>query len=152
MFTRHYCSHILITWNRPDSRSASTVFTKSVCSVVTRSTRMLLSTIICWYTRSHFPLCCLHRSNAEESYHLAKYQQTENSTTTAASRPDLALYLGIYGGLVVGLFFLSLFSIELYYTLTVVASKTLYDEMLSSLMRAPMYFFDNNSIGERTLT
>lgn len=71
---------------------------------------------------------------------------------TALSRPDLALYLGIYGGLVLGLFFLSLFSIELYYTLTVVASKTLYDKMLSSLMRAPMYFFDNNSIGEDALT
>ncbi|XP_020609632.1 multidrug resistance-associated protein 4-like isoform X3 [Orbicella faveolata] len=86
-------------------------------------------------------------SNAEESYHLAKYQQTENSTTTAASKPDLALYLGIYGGLVVGLFLLSLICIELYYTLTVVASKNLYDKMLTSLMRAPMYFFDNNSIG-----
>lgn len=95
-------------------------------------------------------MLCSHRSNAEESYHLATYQQTENSTTTAASRPDLGLYLGIYGGLVVGLFLLSLFSIELYYSLTVVASKNLYDKMLSSLMRAPMYFFDNNSIGEDT--
>ena len=103
------------------------------------------------YTITFSFMLCFHRSNAEESYHLAKYQQTENSTTTAASRPDLALYLGIYGGLVVGLFFLSLFSIELYYTLTIVASKTLYDKMLSSLMRAPMYFFDNNSIGEDSL-
>lgn len=114
---------------------------------------MLLCPFIYYYTRSHIHLyfaLCLHRSNAEESYHLAKYQETVNSTTTAASKPDLALYLGIYGGLVVGLFFLSLFSIELYYTLTVVASRTLYDKMLSSLMRAPMYFFDNNSIGEDT--
>lgn len=95
-------------------------------------------------------MLCLLRSNAEESYHLAKYQQTENSTTTAASKPDLALYLGIYGGLVVGLFLLSLICIELYYTLAVVASKNLYDKMLTSLMRAPMYFFDNNSIGEDT--
>lgn len=95
-------------------------------------------------------MLCPHRSNAEESYHLTKYQQTENSTTTAASKPDLVLYLGIYGSLVVGLFVLSLFSIELYYTLTVVASKNLYDKMLSSLMRAPMYFFDNNSIGKNT--
>ena len=93
---------------------------------------------------------CLHRSNEEESYHLTTYQQPENATTTAASRPDLALYLGIYGGLVAGLFLLSLFSIELYYSLTVVASKNLYDKMLSTLMRAPMYFFDNNSIGENT--
>lgn len=96
-------------------------------------------------------MLCPHRSNAEESYHLTKYQQTENSTTTAApGPPDLVLYLGVYGGLVVGLFVLSLFAIELYYTLTVVASKNLYDKMLSSLMRAPMYFFDNNSIGKNT--
>ena len=93
----------------------------------------------------------LHRSNAEESYHLAKYQQTDNSTLTSAPRRDLALYLGTYGGLVGGLFVLSLFSIELYYTLSVVASKTLYDKMLSSLMRAPMYSFDNNSIGVDSL-
>ena len=102
------------------------------------------------YTITFSFMLCLDRSNAEESYHLAKYQHTENSTLTAASRPDLTLYLGIYGGLVVGLFVISLFSIELYYTLTIVASKNLYDKMLSGLMRAPMYFFDNNSIGEDT--
>lgn len=91
---------------------------------------------------------CLHRSNAEESYSLAKNQQNWNSTTTEASRPDLSLYLGIYGGFVIGLFLLCLFSTELFYTLTIVASRNLYDKMLSSLMRAPMYFFDNNSIGK----
>lgn len=106
--------------------------------------------VLLFSTFKFFFMLCLLRSNAEESYHLAKYQQTENSTTTAASKPDLALYLGIYGGLVVGLFLLSLICIELYYTLTVVASKNLYDKMLTSLMRAPMYFFDNNSIGEDT--
>jgi len=49
--------------------------------------------------------------------------------------------------MVVGLFLLCLFCIELFYTMTIVASRKLYDTMLSSLMRAPMYFFDNNSIG-----
>lgn len=91
---------------------------------------------------------CLHRSNAEESYYVAKNQQHGNSTATEASRPDLGLYLGIYGGFVIGLFLLCLFSTELFYSLTIVASRNLYDKMLSSLMRAPMYFFDNNSIGE----
>lgn len=93
---------------------------------------------------------CVCRSNAEESYYIATKQHNGNSTTTEASRPDLGLYLGIYGGFVVGLFLLCLFSTELFYTLTTVASRNLYDRMLSSLMRAPMYFFDNNSIGENT--
>ena len=89
----------------------------------------------------------MNRSIAEESYHLAKNIRG-NSTTTKASRPDRGLFLGIYGGMVLGLIFLCLFCLELFYAMTVTASRTLYDKMLSSLLRAPMYFFDNNSIGE----
>ena len=77
--------------------------------------------------------------------------QTGNSTASAASEPDRGLLLGVYGGFVIGLFLLCLFSTELFYTLTVVASRNLYEKMLSSLLRASMYFFDNNSIGEERL-
>lgn len=77
--------------------------------------------------------------------------QIGNSTASAASEPDRGLLLGVYGGFVIGLFLLCLFSTELFYTLTVVASRNLYEKMLSSLLRAPMYFFDNNSIGEERL-
>ncbi|XP_027046092.1 multidrug resistance-associated protein 4-like isoform X2 [Pocillopora damicornis] len=86
-------------------------------------------------------------SNTEESYFVAIMLQTGNSTASAASEPDRGLLLGVYGGFVIGLFLLCLFSTELFYTLTVVASRNLYEKMLSSLLRAPMYFFDNNSIG-----
>lgn len=86
-------------------------------------------------------------SNTEESYFVATMLQSSNSTATAVSKPDRSLLLGIYGVLVIGLFLLCLFSTELFYTLTVVASRNLYDKMFNSLLRAPMYFFDNNSIG-----
>ena len=131
------------------------------CSSVTRSITRLISirrAFIDNIVRLHVHVYVitfsftlwLHRSNAEESYHLTKVQQNGNSTTTESSgRPDLGLYLGVYGGFVIGLFLLCLFSTELFYSLTIVASRNLYDKMLSSLMRAPMYFFDNNSIGEK---
>lgn len=87
----------------------------------------------------------IFRSNAEESYYIAT---TGNSTSSVVSEPNRGVFLGIYGSMVLGLLFLCLFCIELFYAMTIVASKTLHSNMLSSLMTASMYFFDNNSIGE----
>lgn len=83
----------------------------------------------------------------EESYHLAS-NIVSNSTAVQPTRADRGVFLGTYGGMVVGLFFLCLLSVELFFVMTIVASRTLHDNMLSTLIRAPMYFFDNNSIGE----
>lgn len=91
----------------------------------------------------------VHRSNAEESYYLASNADV-NSTAAKPSTPDRGLFLNIYGSMVVGLILLCLFCIELFYGMTIVASRSLHDSMLSTLMRAPMYFFDNNSIGENS--
>lgn len=87
----------------------------------------------------------------EESYHLAS-NVVSNSTAVQPTRAEQGAIesksLGTYGGMVVGLFFLCLLSVELFFVMTIVASRTLHDNMLSTLIRAPMYFFDNNSIGE----
>lgn len=71
----------------------------------------------------------------------------KSSNMSMPTRPNRDYYLGVYAALVFGLVVLSIICLELYNVMTIVASRNLHLRMLTSTMRATMYFFDNNSIG-----
>lgn len=74
---------------------------------------------------------------------------TSNSTSTSeVEELDRDLYLGIYAVFVICLLFFTLLRTQLFFKLTIVASRKLHLRMFSALLRAPSYFFDTNSIGE----
>lgn len=56
-------------------------------------------------------------------------------------------FIYIYGGLVLALFFLALSRSMLFYKLTMICSQKLHDSIFSSVVRAPMRFFDTNTGG-----
>lgn len=86
------------------------------------------------------------RCNEEEKYLIA--MQSANESTSANVEPlDRDLYLGIYSIFVVGLVFFTLLRTQLFFKLTIVASRILHMRMFTALLRAPCYFFDTNSIG-----
>lgn len=75
--------------------------------------------------------------------------ETSNSTSTSEVQElDRDLYLGIYAVFVICLLFFTLLRTQLFFKLTIVASRMLHLRMFSALLRAPSYFFDTNSIGE----
>ena len=94
-------------------------------------------------------LCCNScRCNEEEQYLIA-ISETSNSTSTSdVQELDRDLYLGIYAVFVICLLFFTLLRTQLFFKLTIVASRMLHLRMFSALLRAPSYFFDTNSIGE----
>lgn len=57
------------------------------------------------------------------------------------------IYLGIYAALVVGLFIFTIARTEMFFGLSVAASRKFHQGMFSCVIRAPSYFFDTNSIG-----
>ena len=85
------------------------------------------------------------RCNKEEKYLIA---QPANSTSGEVEKLDRDLYLGVYSILVVCLLFFTLLRTELFFKLTIVASRKLHLRMFTALLRTPSYFFDTNSIGK----
>ena len=71
-----------------------------------------------------------------------------NTTSSDVQQLDRNLYLGIYSVFVVCLLFFTLLRTQLFFKLTILASRKLHLRMFSALLRAPSYFFDTNSIGE----
>lgn len=89
------------------------------------------------------------RCNEEEQYLIAISDTSTNSTsTTEVQELDRDLYLGIYAVFVICLLFFTLLRTQLFFKLTIVASRKLHLRMFSALLRAPSFFFDTNSIGE----
>ncbi|XP_031554599.1 multidrug resistance-associated protein 4-like isoform X2 [Actinia tenebrosa] len=87
--------------------------------------------------------------NEEEQYFIkSQAYSTSNSTSIPPPTPlDRHLYLGIYSFLAIGLIVFSMLRTQLFYRITISGSRILHFNMFSSLMRAPSYFFDTNSIG-----
>ena len=71
-----------------------------------------------------------------------------NTSSSQLQELNRDLYLGIYSVFVVCLLFFTLLRTQLFFKLTIVASRKLHQKMFSALLRAPSYFFDTNSIGE----
>ena len=88
---------------------------------------------------------CFYRSNEQEKFLVAK---SDNSTSGEVKDLDQDFYLVIYSIFVVGLVFFTLLRTQLFFKLTIAASRILHLRMFSALLRAPSYFFDTNSIGE----
>ena len=80
-------------------------------------------------------VCCF-RSDIEQDY----FEQS--------SKPDRSLYLGVYAGLTFGLLIITLARTLIFYSLCLIASCHLHNRMFSALIRAPVYFFDTNSLGK----
>lgn len=84
--------------------------------------------------------------NEEEEY--LTMSDTRNTTNSnQGQEPNRDLYLGIYSVFVVCLLFFTLLRTQLFFKLTIVASRKLHEKMFNALLRAPSYFFDTNSIG-----
>ena len=86
------------------------------------------------------------RCNEEEKYLLATLR---NNSSGEVDELDRSLYLGIYSVFVFGLLFFTMLRTQLFFKLTIVASRNLHMKMFSTLLMAPCYFFDTNSIGKR---
>ena len=82
------------------------------------------------------------RSNEEEKYF---YTGRIEAGKKEVDRP---FYLGIYGGLVVALVILGITRALLFFRVILQSSKNIHGEMFRSVLKAPMYFFDTNSIGK----
>ena len=77
-----------------------------------------------------------------------------NSTSSGMAERDpsclisFGARIGIYSGLILGVLLLNLARGVLFTYLIVNASRVLHNRMLSSVIRAPVLFFDNNPIGK----
>ncbi|XP_048586332.1 ATP-binding cassette sub-family C member 4 isoform X2 [Nematostella vectensis] len=71
----------------------------------------------------------------------------QDSVKKAKPIPDRDTMIGVYAGLTFGLFFLTLVRSTVFYELCLVASRNLHSKMFDAMMRAPVCFFDMNSIG-----
>lgn len=93
-------------------------------------------------------LCCYScRSNEEEEYLLATLDTNNSTGSSEVQELDRDLYLGVYAVFVICLLVFTLLRTQLFFKLTIVASRKLHLRMFSALLRAPSYFFDTNSIG-----
>lgn len=70
---------------------------------------------------------------------------TRNHSTCSLSKFER---IEIYGGLAAGVLFTSCMHAVLIAILLVRASSVLHNKMFSHVLRAPIYFFDTNPIGE----
>ena len=70
-----------------------------------------------------------------------------NATKPVVDEIERDIYLGIYAALVVGLIILTLTRTEMFFGLSIAASRKFHQRMFSCVIRAPSYFFDTNSIG-----
>lgn len=87
------------------------------------------------------------RCNEEEEYLLATLDTNNSTSPSEVQELDRDLYLGVYAVFVICLLFFTLLRTQLFFKLTIVASRKLHLRMFSALLRAPSYFFDTNSIG-----
>lgn len=87
------------------------------------------------------------RCNEEEEYLLATLDTNNSTSPSEVQVLDRDLYLGVYAVFVICLLFFTLLRTQLFFKLTIVASRKLHLRMFSALLRAPSYFFDTNSIG-----
>ena len=85
------------------------------------------------------------RADAEEK---RRFEQAQTNATVATVPRDL--YISVYGSVVVAGFALTLVAVCLFYHVAVTASKSLHNAMFKRVLRAPIYFFDTNPIGEST--
>lgn len=85
--------------------------------------------------------------NEEEKYLLATFDTHNTSSSSQGQELNRDLYLGIYSVFVICLLFFTLLRTQLFFKLTIVASRKLHEKMFNALLRAPSYFFDTNSIG-----
>ena len=97
-------------------------------------------------------LCFLSlcRCNREEQYQLQRDAAAQN-VTQDLQLEDLNrdMYLGVYATFVVSLLVLTVFRTQLFFRLSIVASRSLHTRMFAALVRAPSFFFDTNSIGNK---
>lgn len=92
------------------------------------------------------PYSC--RCNEEEEYLLATLDTNNSTSSSEVQELDRDLYLGVYAVFVICLLLFTLLRTQLFFKLTIVASRKLHLRMFSALLRAPSYFFDTNSIGK----
>ncbi|XP_031550993.1 multidrug resistance-associated protein 4-like isoform X2 [Actinia tenebrosa] len=78
---------------------------------------------------------------------LSYWSDIEEKYFITSSKPDRSLYLGVFAGFSFGLLIVTLARTLIFYTLCLIASCHLHNRMFSALIRAPVYFFDNNSLG-----
>lgn len=69
------------------------------------------------------------------------------SSNTNKENPRLGFFIGIYGGLAIGYTIMSMLRSVWFLRLALHASQRLHKEMLQSVLRAPMSFFDTTPIG-----
>lgn len=79
---------------------------------------------------------------------MATFDTHNTSSSSQGQELNRDLYLGIYSVFVICLLFFTLLRTQLFFKLTIVASRKLHEKMFNALLRAPSYFFDTNSIGE----
>nr|XP_032836176.1 multidrug resistance-associated protein 4 [Petromyzon marinus] len=79
-----------------------------------------------------------------------KWNATGTLNETAGPQPDpldLSYYIGIYAGVTLGVVLLGMARCLLFLKVLVTASRVLHNRMFSSVLRAPVYFYDVNPIG-----
>lgn len=77
----------------------------------------------------------------------APFDRNGTIVTTSIVQPSTETCLYTYGTLIVVLFFSALLRSMLFYKLAMNSSQTLHDSMFSSVIKAPMRFFDTNPAG-----
>ena len=97
---------------------------------VSSSLAFLISSVVC-------------RSNIEGKYYYSRKEADKNTNRTR----DLC----IYAALVFTVLTLGLSRAFLFFRVALESSKRLHGKMFSAIIRAPMYFFDTNSIGRNAL-
>ena len=75
-----------------------------------------------------------------------KSNQTITSNIIFKENPDINLY--IFAGLVLVTMFSNIFRAMYFFATLVRCSRQLHNTMFKSLLKAPMYFFDTNPVGE----
>ena len=94
------------------------------------------------------------RSNREEVYGIQQKAfnkfnaSVPNATEPVVEEVERHVFLSIYAALVIGLIVLVITRTELFFTLSIAASRKFHQRMFSCVVRAPSYFFDTNSIGK----
>ena len=86
---------------------------------------------------------CFCRSNIEGKYYYSRKEADKNTNRTR----DLC----IYAALVFAVLTFGLSRAFLFFRVALESSKRLHGKMFSAIIRAPMYFFDTNSIGRNAL-
>ena len=92
------------------------------------------------------------RTNKEAEIH-NEQSETNRTSTTAFPREQLNenVYILIYAGLIIALFVLALMRTISFFVMCMKSSIKLHNKMFSTILRAPIYVFDVNPVGELTI-